>query len=106
MQSTVWGRVSTQNSLTYAFDNNSSSRLPQDVGLDGLINEDEFGFSTYSDYLAELRRKLSPSAIERMEADPFSPFNDPAGDNYHFSVDTTTMNSASEYSNVTNAITE
>mgnify|MGYP001029667165 CR=1 FL=1 len=84
MQSTVWGRVSTQNSLTYAFDNNSSSRLPQDVGLDGLINEDEFGFSTYSDYLAELRRKLSPSAIERMEADPFSPFNDPAGDNYHF----------------------
>ncbi len=84
MQSTVWGRVSTQNSLPYAFDNNSSSRLPQDVGLDGLINEDEFGFSTYSDYLAELRRKLSPSAIERMEADPFSPFNDPAGDNYHF----------------------
>mgnify|MGYP002068581327 FL=1 len=84
MQSTVWGRVSAQNSLTYAFDNNSSSRLPQDVGLDGLINEDEFGFSTYSDYLAELRRKLSPSAIERMEADPFSPFNDPAGDNYHF----------------------
>lgn len=84
MQSTVWGRVSAQNSLTYAFDNNSSSRLPQDVGLDGLINEDEFGFSTYSDYLAELRRKLSPSAIEHMEADPFSPFNDPAGDNYHF----------------------
>lgn len=84
MQSTVWGRVSTQNSLTYAFDNNSSSRLPQDVGLDGLINEDEFGFSTYSNYLDELRRKLSPSAIERMEADPFSPFNDPAGDNYHF----------------------
>ena len=84
MQSTVWGRVSAQNSLTYAFDNNSSSRLPQDVGLDGLINEDEFGFSTYSDYLAELRRKLSPSAIERMEADQFSPFNDPAGDNYHF----------------------
>ncbi len=84
MQSTVWGRVSAQNSLTYAFDNNSSSRLPQDVGLDGLINEDEFGFSTYSDYLAELRRKLSPSAIEHMEEDPFSPFNDPAGDNYHF----------------------
>ena len=84
LQNTVWGRVSTQNSLTYAFDNNTNSRLPQDVGLDGLINEDEFGFDTYSSYLDQLRTKLSPSAIERMQADAFSPFNDPAGDNYHF----------------------
>ncbi|MCM1356375.1 MAG: cell surface protein SprA [Staphylococcus sp.] len=84
MQSTVWGRVSSQNSMTYAFDNNSNSRLPQDVGLDGLINDDEFGFQTYSDYLDKLRSKLSPSAVERMQNDAFSPFNDPAGDNYHF----------------------
>lgn len=84
MQSTVWGRASSQNSLTYAFDNNNSARNIQDVGLDGLINKDEFGFSSYSDYLAKLRQKLSPDAIERMDNDPFSPFNDPAGDNYHF----------------------
>ncbi|MDE7474460.1 MAG: cell surface protein SprA, partial [Duncaniella sp.] len=84
LQTTTWGRVSSQNSLTYAFDNNTNSRLPQDVGLDGLINEDEFGFPTYSNYLDQLRSKLSPSAIQRMEADAFSPFNDPAGDNYHF----------------------
>lgn len=84
LQTTNWGRVSTQNSLTYAFDNNTNSRLPQDVGLDGLINEDEFGFSSYADYLDRLRTKLSPAAIERMQADAFSPFNDPAGDNYHF----------------------
>lgn len=84
LQTTNWGRVSTQNSLTYAFDNNTNSRLPQDVGLDGLINEDEFGFSSYADYLDRLRTKLSPVAIERMQADAFSPFNDPAGDNYHF----------------------
>ena len=84
LQTTNWGRVSTQNSLTYAFDNNTNSRLPQDVGLDGLINEDEFGFSSYADYLERLRTKLSPAAIERMQADAFSPFNDPAGDNYHF----------------------
>ncbi len=81
---TVWGRVSKQNSLTYAFDNNAGARLVQDVGLDGLKNDEEFHFSSYSDYLDRLRNKLAPSAIERMQADQFSPFNDPAGDNYHF----------------------
>ncbi len=81
---TVWGRVSKQNSLTYAFDNNSGARILQDVGLDGLPNDDEFTFSSYSDYLDRLRLKLSPSAMEEMLADKFSPLNDPAGDNYHF----------------------
>lgn len=84
MKESVWGRASTQNSLTYAFDNNTNARNVQDVGLDGLINEDEFGFSSYSEYLDRLRVKLSPDALSRMENDKFSPFNDPAGDNYHF----------------------
>ncbi len=84
LEETVWGRVSKQNSLTYAFDNNSGARILQDVGLDGLPNDDEFNFHSYRDYLDRLRAKLSPSAIERMQSDRFSPFNDPAGDNYHF----------------------
>jgi len=84
MKETVWGRVSSQNSLTYAFDNNNSARGIQDVGLDGLKNDDEFTFSSYESYLDALRSRLDPSAIERMQADKFSPFNDPAGDNYHF----------------------
>ena len=84
IKETVWGRVSSQNSLTYAFDNNSSARSIQDVGLDGLKNDDEFTFSSYESYLQALRSRLDPSAIERMQADKFSPFNDPAGDNYHF----------------------
>ena len=84
LEETVWGRVSRQNSLTYAFDNNAGSRLVQDVGLDGLKNDEEFTFSSYSDYLDGLRRKLAPDAVDRMLADQLSPFNDPAGDNYHF----------------------
>ncbi len=84
MQSTVWGHVSSQNSLTYAFDNNSTARPLQDVGLDGLKNDDEFIFDSYQNYLEALRLKLSPVRIEEMMADKFSPFNDPAGDNYHF----------------------
>ncbi len=81
---TVWGRVSTENSLTYAFDNSDEARRNQDVGLDGLKNDDEYNFSSYSDYLNRLRQTLSAETIQRMETDKFSPFNDPAGDNYHF----------------------
>lgn len=84
MQQTVWGRVSTQNSLTYSFDNATGARKTQDVGLDGLSNDDEFNFDTYRDYLDRLRAKLSPATAEQMLNDKFSPFNDPAGDNYHF----------------------
>ncbi len=81
---TVWGRVSTQNSLTYSFDNATGARKVQDVGLDGLPNADEFIFPSYRNFLDGLRQRLSPETIARMEADPFSPLNDPAGDNYHF----------------------
>lgn len=84
LQETVWGRVSSQTSLTYSFDNNTGSRLVQDVGLDGLKNDDEFSFSSYQSYLDRLRQRLSASTIETMQQDQFSPFNDPAGDNYHF----------------------
>ncbi len=84
LQNTVWGRVSSQNSLTYSFDNNSGSRTIQDVGLDGLKNDDEFGFNTYKEYLDKLRLRLPASTVSTMQGDQFSPFNDPAGDNYHF----------------------
>lgn len=81
---TAWGRVSRQNSLTYAFDNSGSARRLQDVGLDGLPNEDEFTFSSYKEYLDKLRAKLPATTIAAMQENPFSPMNDPAGDNYHF----------------------
>lgn len=84
MTSTNWGRVSQQNSLTYAFENASNARPRQDVGLDGLPNENEYTFSSYKEYLDELRTKLPASTIAEMQNDPFSPMSDPAGDNYHF----------------------
>lgn len=85
---TVWGKVSKRQSLTYAFDNTSGARALQDVGLDGLSNDEEYGFPSYRDYLDKLETKLSPAVVEAMRQDQFSPFNDPAGDNYHFIVDT------------------
>ena len=84
MLETAWGRVSTQTSLTYAFDNTADSRRIQDVGLDGLSNDAEYAHSSYAAFLEELRSKLSPAAIAAMEQNAFSPLNDPAGDNYHF----------------------
>lgn len=81
---TAWGKVSDQNSLTYAFENSENARKIQDVGLDGLPNEEEFHFVSYSNYLEALRTKLSSSAQAQMIDNPFSPFSDPAGDNYHF----------------------
>ncbi|MCM1152701.1 MAG: cell surface protein SprA [Muribaculum sp.] len=84
MTETNWGRVSRQNSLTYAFENATDARPLQDVGLDGLPNDEEYNFSSYKEYLDKLRGKLSPDAIARMQEDPFSAMNDPAGDNYHF----------------------
>lgn len=81
---TNWGRVSRQNSLTYAFENAPDARLLQDVGLDGLPNDDEFSFPSYKEYLDKLRARLSAETVAMMQDDPFSPFSDPAGDNYHF----------------------
>ncbi len=84
MTETNWGRVSRQNSLTYAFENANNARKTQDVGLDGLPNDDEFNFSSYKDYLDKLRGRLDGATISEMQESPFSPFSDPAGDNYHF----------------------
>ena len=70
--------------MTYAFDNTSGARALQDVGLDGLSNDEEYGFPSYRDYLNKLETKLSPAVVEAMRQDQFSPFNDPSGDNYHF----------------------
>lgn len=84
MEETVWGKVSKQNSLTYAFENAPDARLLQDVGLDGIPTEEEFTFSTYGDFIETLRNRLPAETVEKMQSDPLSVFNDPAGDNYHF----------------------
>ena len=84
VRNTVWGKVSTQTSLTYAFDNTNGARILQDVGLDGLSTQDEFEHDSYSQFLEELSNAITPEARAKMDDDPFSPFNDPASDNYGF----------------------
>lgn len=83
---TIWGKVPKRQAITYAFDNNSGAegRRKQDVGLNGLSVEEEFEFDAYKKYLEAYRSKLSPSAIDRLQNDPFSPLNAPAGDKFQF----------------------
>lgn len=82
IDTTIWGKVPRTQSTGYAFDANN--RQLQDVGLNGLSTDEELTFPTYAEYLEKLRTKLSAATIEQMLEDPFSPFNDPAGDNYHY----------------------
>ena len=74
---TQWGRVPTAASLVYAFDNNSSNRPKQDVGLNGLSSEEERLYPTYMNYLADVRGVVSEEVYRALEADP-------AGDTYHY----------------------
>ncbi|MEA4841052.1 MAG: cell surface protein SprA [Bacteroidales bacterium] len=83
ISTTKWGKVSAKTSTAYAFDNTAGVRSLQDVGLDGLSTEEEKNWK--ADYIAGVRTKVvDPVAIDQMEKDPFSPINDPAGDNYHY----------------------
>lgn len=79
---TAWGKISNRDLPTYAF--SDGPRLQQDVGLDGLTNQEEFTHPSYTNYLNELRAVLSEPTYMAMLDDPSSPFNDPAGDDYYY----------------------
>ena len=75
IDSTVWGRVSTLQSLVNAFDNNPESRKYQDLGFDGLNDDDEKTF--FDKYLKAIEPKVAPSVYTKLSADP-------ASDNFHY----------------------
>ncbi len=70
IDTTVWGRVSTQQVVVNAFDNDPEARANQDVGLDGWNNTDEQ--IHFNNYVAWVQNNptLSAEAKARMIADP------------------------------------
>lgn len=90
MDTTLWGMVPKTTSTTVAFSTETDAREKQDVGLNGLSTEQEWTYSyngkhPYRDYVDALKAKVTnPVVIQKWNEDPFSPFNDPAGDNYHY----------------------
>lgn len=74
---TIWGRVPTQNSITYAFNTSNGSRQMQDVGFNGLSSEAEAEFSTYKQYLNQIKNIVRPEVYDSILASP-------SGDKYHY----------------------
>ena len=83
-ETTVWGVVPRSQSTVTAFDNTAGARAKQDVGLNGLPTAKELTFPSYKDYSDAVIAKVNQVTRQQMQADPFSPINDPAGDNYRF----------------------
>jgi cell surface protein SprA len=75
VDTTIWGRVPTLQALVESFSNVGGSRIFQDVGYEGLSDEDEKTFR--ANYLSVIRQKLDDGAYNKAELDPSS-------DDYHF----------------------
>lgn len=65
---TDWGRAPSSSYLTSSFDNSSSARKNQDIGLDGLSDDDEPTF--FSDFLNDLT--ITGDALTAIQDDPSS----------------------------------
>ena len=84
VDTTIWGKVPTIQSLVNAFDNESSSRQNQDVGYDGMDDDLErlfvppdMGYSM--SYLDSIGNIFSQSSGAYIKA-----FDDPAADNFKY----------------------
>ena len=75
IDTTSWGRVPTVQAVVHAFDNAPESRLYQDVGFDGLRNEDEQTF--FEEYLQKSQLLTSPETYGEI-------LKDPSGDDFHY----------------------
>ena len=79
--STNFGRVPITQSLVNAFDINQAARPYQDVGLDGLDDQDEQAFFTRSrtPFLNLIARRYGTNSLAYTNA-----LNDPSADDYHY----------------------
>jgi cell surface protein SprA len=75
VDTTAWGRVPTVQAVVHAFDNDPLSREYQDVGLDGLMNQDEQTF--FQNYLQRSMLITTPDAYQKI-------VEDPSGDDFHY----------------------
>lgn len=74
---TQWGHIPTQPTVTYAFATTSGSRERQDVGFNGLTDDEEQTF--YQDYLNRIQGVVNPAVFDSIVA-----AHDLANDDYHY----------------------
>ncbi len=77
---TQWGKIPVQAVQTYAFATTSGSRALQDVGYNGLNDEEEREFGAYKEWLDAVVN----SGIITNDSIIAAWRNDPAGDDYHY----------------------
>ncbi len=75
VDTTAWGRVPTVQAVVHAFDNAVESRQYQDVGLDGVGDQNEQAF--FNNYLQKLQLRVDPQVYQKAVEDPSS-------DNFHY----------------------
>ncbi len=77
---TQWGKIPVQASQTYAFATSSGSRRLQDVGFNGLNDEEEREYGAYKQWLDAVVNSGTITNDSIVQAW----LNDPAGDDYHY----------------------
>lgn len=75
---TPWGFVPKVQFMTDAFDNQPGAREKQDVGLDGMNNEQERNFSHIKTFLETINASARTIAEKDPSADDFKFFTDPS----------------------------
>ncbi len=84
VDTTVWGRIPLTQSLVQGFSAGDESRQYQDVGLDGLSNNDEKEFFSEkpTDYLNQIEALYGAGSLSAEARD--KAFDDPSSDNYSY----------------------
>lgn len=77
IDTTAWGIVSNKTFLVNAFDNTSGAKEAQDLGFDGLNNDDERTF--FNNYLEEIASNFGTNSQAYINA-----YTDPSNDDYHY----------------------
>ncbi|MBR1484932.1 MAG: cell surface protein SprA [Prevotella sp.] len=75
---TQWGKIPVQATQTYAFATTTGSRPLQDVGYNGLTDEEERQYGAYQQWLTQMDAIVTNDSVRQAWHD------DPAGDDYHY----------------------
>ena len=80
IDTTVWSRISSQQAIVNAFDNNEEARLNQDVGLDGWKSTDEQ--TAYLNFVNWVQNNPALTTETKSKIT-----NDPSQDDYNYYLD-------------------
>ncbi|MGR3809895.1 T9SS outer membrane translocon Sov/SprA [Jiulongibacter sp. NS-SX5] len=78
---TAWGNAPKTQFITDAFSTDDEVRERQDIGLDGLSNEDELEYPHIKEFLNKIETVVTdPAALQEIKSDP-------SGDDFNFFLD-------------------